>query len=358
MSLPAETSRAWLDIDLDAVVANARTIASVSGSRLLPMVKANGYGIGAVPVAQALERLDPWGFGVASPDEGAELRRGGIQRPVLIATPLLPEWIDECLEHDLRPSIGDPVALEAWTSRSPRPFHVEIDTGMSRAGIRWDDGPALEALRATLPRSPGWEGVFTHFLFAEADVDATVRQWDRFQMVLQSLPRPRLVHAANSAAALRGRAFAGDLVRPGIFLYGGWAGHPEPRPVASLKARVIGLRSIGAGDTVGYGAAWRAEQPSVIATLSLGYADGFPRSGAPGRTREVEINGKLVPVLGRVTMDMCMVLADSTVRIGDVATVFGGAIPLDHQAQASATISYELLTRVGSRVPRRYGRSR
>jgi alanine racemase len=357
MNLPAETSRAWLDVDLDALVANARTIATISGSRLLPMVKANGYGIGAVAVAQALEPLEPWGFGVASVEEGAELRRGGIDRPVLIASPLLPEWIDGCLEHDLRPSIGDLTALEAWTGRTSRPFHVEIDTGMSRAGVRWDDGPALSALRATLPRSPGWEGMFTHFLFAEADVDVTVRQWDRFQMVLQSLPRPRLVHAANSAAALRGRAFAGDLVRPGIFLYGGSAGDPEPRPVASLKARVIALRSIVAGDTVGYGASWRAEHASSIATLALGYADGFPRSGAPNRTREVEINGKLVPVLGRVTMDMCMVLVDSAVKIGDVATVFGGGIDLDRQAQASATISYELLTRVGSRVPRRYQRS-
>jgi len=356
MSLPAETSRAWLDVDLDALVANARTIATISGSRLLPMVKANGYGIGAVPVARALEQLDPWGFGVASVEEGAELRRAGIGRPVLLASPLLPEWIDGCMAHDLRPAIGDLTALEAWTARTPRPFHVEIDTGMSRAGIRWDDGPALSILRASLPRSPGWEGIFTHFLFAEADVDVTVRQWDRFQMVLQSLPRPRLVHAANSAAALRGRAFAGDLIRPGIFLYGGSAGQPEPRPVVSLKARVIALRSIAAGDTVGYGAGWRAEQGSVIATLALGYADGFPRCGAAARAREVELNGQLVPVLGRVTMDMCMVLVDSTVKIGDVATVFGGAIALDQQAQASATISYELLVRIGSRVPRRYQR--
>jgi alanine racemase len=321
------------------------------------MVKANGYGIGAVEVARALESLDPWGFGVASVAEGAELRRGGVQRPILVLSPLLPEWIDGCLAHELRPSVGDPPALEAWIKRSDRPFHVEIDTGMSRAGLRWDDAAGLSALRATLPHAPGWEGLFTHFLFAETDVDITVRQWDRFQMVLQSLPRPPLVHAANSAAALRGRGFAGDLVRPGIFLYGGSAGYPEPRPVTSLRARVIGIRSIAAGDTVGYGAGWRAEQPAVIATLAIGYADGFPRSGTSGRVREVEVNGRIFPVVGRVTMDMCMAQVDSSVRIGDVATIFGGAISLDQQAAAAGTISYELLTRLGSRLPRRYQRS-
>lgn len=357
MTLPADTSRAWLDVDLDALLANARTVASISGSRLLPMVKANGYGIGAVAVARALESLDPWGFGVASVEEGAELRRGGLQRPILVVSPLVPDWIEGCLAYDLRPSIGDLLALEAWSRQSQRPFHVEIDTGMSRAGLRWDDTAALSALRAHLPSAPGWEGLFTHFLFAESDVDITIRQWDRFQMVLQSLPRPRLVHAANSAAALRGRAFAGDMVRPGIFLYGGLAGHPVPRSVVSLHARVIGTRSIAAGDTVGYGAGWQAEQPGVIATIAVGYADGFPRAGASGRVREIEINGKTVPVVGRVTMDMCMALVDSSVRIGDVATIFGGAISLDQQAAAAGTISYELLTRLGSRLPRRYQRS-
>jgi alanine racemase len=321
------------------------------------MVKANGYGIGAVAVARALESLDPWGYGVASVEEGAELRRGGIQRPILVVSPLTPDWVEGCLAHNLRPSIGDLLALEAWSRQSERPFHVEIDTGMSRAGLRWDDGAALAFLRATLPNAPGWEGLFTHFLFAEGDVDITVRQWDRFQMVLQSLPRPRLVHAANSAAALRGRAFAGDMVRPGIFLYGGSAGHPVPRAVTSLHARVIAIRSIAAGDTVGYGAGWRAEQPGLVATLAVGYADGFPRTGVPGRAREIEINGKTVPILGRVTMDMCMALVDATVRIGDVATIFGGAISLDQQAAAAGTISYELLTRLGSRLPRQYQRS-
>ncbi|HEY3012716.1 MAG TPA: alanine racemase [Gemmatimonadales bacterium] len=363
MTFSSETTRAWVDVDLAALVANARTVAAVSGSRLLPMIKANGYGLGAVEVARALEPLDPWGFGVASVDEAATLRAAGVTRPLLVVTPLVPPWIERHLELDLRPSIGDPSTLEAWTAQTGRPFHVEIDSGMSRAGVRWNDGAALDRLRATLATAGGWEGVFTHFIAAESDTDTTALQWERFQETLRSLPRrPPFVHAANSAAALRGKGYAGDLVRPGIFLYGGAAGSTVPRPVAALRARVVAVRSVDAGDTVGYGATWRAEQTGVIATLAVGYADGFPRAAADGgraqRPREIELHGRLVPVVGRVTMDMCMALVDERVAIGDVATVYGGLVSLDQQAESAGTISYELLTRLGPRVIRRYQGSR
>jgi alanine racemase len=360
MTFPPETNRAWVDVDLAALVANARTVATTCGSRLLPMVKANGYGLGAVEVARALEAVDPWGFGVASVAEGEALRAAGITRPILVVTPLVPRWVDAHLELDLRPSIGDAQALEAWTSRGNRPFHIEVDTGMSRAGVRWDDRAGIGRMRALLGAADGWEGVFTHFHSAESDLEATRRQWDRFQEVLGALPRrPALIHAANSAAALQGTPFAGDLVRPGIFLYGGAVGTSEPRPVAALRARVIAVRSIGAGDTVGYGAVWRAERPTTVVTVAVGYADGFPRSApsdARRPPRQIELNGRLVPLLGRVTMDMCMVAAEETPAVGDVATVFGGLVSLDRQAEAAGTISYELLTRLGPRVARRYGR--
>ena len=359
MTFTSETLRAWVDVDLSALGTNARRVAAVSGSRLLPMVKANGYGLGAVQVARALQALDPWGFGVASVDEAETLRTSGISRPLLVVTPLVPQWITRCLELDLRPSIGDPAALDAWVAQSNRPFHLEIDSGMSRAGVRWNDHSALAAVRSTLDRSPGWEGVFTHFLDAESDPQTTTVQWDRFQQVVQSLPRrPALIHAANSAAALQGSRYAADLVRPGIYLYGGAAGSSAGQPVAALRGRVVALHSLEAGDTVGYGAAWRAERNCQVATVSVGYADGFPRSGVPAvppRVRQIELNGKLVPVVGRVTMDMCMVLIDGGVRIGDIGTVFGGLMSLDDQAERAGTISYELLTRLGARVPRRYG---
>jgi alanine racemase len=354
MTFSPETIRAWVDVDLAALLANARTVAAVSGSRLLPMVKANGYGLGAAEIANALKSLAPWGFGGASTEEGAALRDAGITGPILILAPLVPATIQAYLEHDLRPSVGDLSGLEAWIARTDRPFHLEIDTGMSRAGVRWDDREAIARLCTLLGNADGWEAAFTHFLAAESDPAITQCQWERFQDVLRTLPRrPSLIHAANSAAALHGRAFAGDLVRPGIFLYGGVAYGPAPLPVAALRARVVAVRAIAAGDTVGYDAAWRAQQPTHVATLSLGYADGFPRSGT-ARTREVELNGRLAPLLGRVTMDMCMVGVEHGAAVGDIATIYGGLVSLDRQAEASGTISYELLTRLGPRVTRRY----
>jgi alanine racemase len=356
-TISPETTRAWVDVDLTALLANARKVADVSGARLLPMVKANGYGLGAVEVARALEAVDPWGFGVASLDEAAGLRSAGIGRPLLVATPLIPQWIPRYLELDLRPAIGDPVALDAWVSRSHRPFHLEIDTGMSRAGVRWNDQPALERVGAVLRSAAGWEGVFTHFVDAESDPATTALQWQRFEQILASLPRrPSIVHAANSAAALQGTRYAADLVRPGIFLYGGAAGAAIPQPVAALRARVVALRSLDPGDTVGYGASWRADRRCIIATLAVGYADGFPRSarGSQPGLRDIELNGKTVPLVARVTMDMCMALVDGAVEIGDVGTVYGGLVSLDQQAESAGSISYELLARIGARVPRRY----
>lgn len=360
MTHPSDAARAWVDIDLGALVANGRTIAEASGARLLPMVKANGYGLGAVAAAQALETLDPWGYGVATTGEALALREAGIRRPILVVTPLSPDTFDPLLAHGFRPAIGDVALLRSWVARSPAPFHVEIDTGMGRAGIRWDDGDAIHALAQALGEAPGWEGAYTHFHSADSDSASVATQWSRFQTVLGALPRrPPLVHAANSAAALCGRAYAADLVRPGIFLYGGLAGAhaPAPRPVASLRARVLAVRRVPAGETVSYGAAWKADRPTVVATLGVGYADGLPRAAerAGGPPRLVELRGRSVPIIGRVTMDMCMVaVEDGEVAVGDVATLFGGAVSLDTQARAAGTISYELLTSLGPRLPRFY----
>jgi alanine racemase len=357
MTFTPDTARAWVDVDLGALTANARTLSALTGSRLLPMVKANGYGLGAIPVVRALEPLDPWGYGVASVEEGAALRTAGVSRPILVTSPLLPDAIGDHLTHGLRPSLGDQAALRAWCSRSERPFHVEIDTGMGRAGFRWSDASALAAAGALLREAPGWEGIYTHFHSAESDPASAALQWERFLGVVAALPRSApLVHAANSAGALCGRAYAGDLIRPGIFLYGGHAGGRAPLPVATLRARVVAVRRVDAGDPVSYGATWRASRGTTIATLALGYADGFPRAArAPAPPRLVELGDALVPVVGRVTMDMTMVDAgDAPVAPGDIATIFGGRISLDAQATAAGTIAYELLTALGGRVPRRY----
>ncbi|HSB55909.1 MAG TPA: alanine racemase, partial [Gemmatimonadales bacterium] len=325
-------------------------VAQRSGARLLPMVKANGYGLGALEVARALEALDPWGFGVATVEEGAQLRAGGITRPILVFTPLQPVLIARYQAHDLRPVICDGDGLHAWLEASRAPFHVEVDTGMARAGFRWN---GENDWRSLLGGAEGWEGIFTHFHSADTDPASVHRQWKRFQQLLDSLPRrPALVHAANSAAALAGRTYAADLVRPGIFLYGGMAGAEVPEPVVQLRARVVGVRTVRAGDTVSYGATWAAPRDAVIATVAAGYADGVHRSLS--NAGAVELNGRVYPIVGRVTMDFLMLAVEGPVALGDIATIYGGMVTLDDQARHAGTISYELLTSLGPRVVRRY----
>lgn len=359
MTFFPETARTWVDVDLGALVENARTVGAACGSRLLPMVKANGYGLGAIPVARALEQLEPWGYGVATEEEGAALRQGGIARPILVLSPYQADAADRYRASDLRPTIGDPSALQAWITGGGGPFHLEIDTGMGRTGIRWDDAAALESVGVALTRAAQWEGIFTHFHSADTDPASAELQWRRFRGVLERLPRhPPLIHAANSAAALQGRKYAADMVRPGIFLYGGEAGGAAPRPVAALRARVVAVRRLQPGDSVSYGGTWCASRPTTIATLGVGYADGLlrgPDRAADDPPRLVEVRGRAVPLAGRVTMDLTMAaVEEDDVAVGDVATLYGGLVSLDAQARAAGSIAYELLTALGRRVVRRY----
>ena len=358
--MPEQSSaptRTWVEVDLGAVVANARTVAArAKGSRLLPIVKADAYGLGAVPVARALEAVDPWGFAVATAHEGRELREAGIARPILVMGPQK-NALDLVAKHDLTPALGSVEQICAWLDLAPgRPFHVEVDTGMSRWGLPWRS-VAEQALR--FQSAPGFEGVFTHF-HSPAEAPASVaEQWGRFQAVLGALARrPPLVHAANSAAILDFPETAGDLVRPGIFLYGGRAGSHAPRPVVAWRARVLATRWLEPGDTVSYGATWRtpAGSRACIATIAAGYADGVPRSLS--NAGAALIDGHRWPFAGRVTMDFTMVAADRAPADGAVATLIGSdggaAVALDDFAAAAGTISYEILTGLGRRVTRVY----
>ena len=353
-SNPADTRRAWVDVDLSALVANARAMQDRAGAPLVPMVKANGYGLGAVPVARALDRLAPWGFGLATVEEARELRQAGVGGPLIVFSPLGPWLARECLAAEARPVIGDIAALEAWLALGNAPFHVEIDTGMSRAGFRPDDHASLQRLRELLANAAGWEGIFTHFHSADSDPGTARSQWDRLHDVVTALGRrPRFVHAAASSGVLAGPEYSGDLTRPGIFLYGGRVGEFEPSPVARFQARVIAVRRVMPGDTVSYGATWVAERATTLVTIGAGYADGIPRS-LSNRGR-VEIGGGVYPIAGRVTMDMTVVaVGDEMVFAGDVATIWGGAVTVSQQAANAGTNPYELLTALGSRVVRRY----
>jgi alanine racemase len=337
---------AWLEIDLDALVRNAQVISRRAQAPLLPMVKANAYGLGVLPVVRALETLSPWGYGVATVAEGAELRSAGIQRPVLIFTPLLPRELETAQQHRLTPTLGSAEAIAAWAP-SGAPWHLAIDTGMNRAGMPWD---AIDT-QGQVP-----EGAFTHFHSAECGDGSMKLQLERFKAALAKLPaRPRLLHAENSPALerLTGPS-AWDIVRPGVFLYG--VGKTA-EPVATLKAHIVDLRTIAAGESVSYGATYRAASPRRIATLALGYADGYRR--AFGNRGRAIVNDREAQVVGNVTMDMTMIdVTDVPCEIGDVATVLGrgGERVLDvvTVAEDGGVSPYELLVGLALRAKRTY----
>lgn len=343
-------------MDLGALVQNGRTIAAHAGRPLLPMVKADGYGLGAVRAAHALESLQPWGFGVATVEEGIELRSSGIDRPILVCTPVLRTELPRMADARLTPALHDPESIGEW-GKTGLPWHLSVDTGMSRAGIPWFLVAELHGLLRTHPP----QGVFTHFHSAELPDDTAALQLERFTTVVEALPqRPELVHAENSAAIQRFGRSAFDVVRPGIFLYG--VGVPMPNapaavPVVSMHGRVVDIREVPAGDTVSYLQTYRAVGDRRIATLALGYADGYPR--AASNRGWAMLNGRRVPVAGLVTMDMTMLdVTGIPCELGDIATLLGnpaeGAPDVSRLAFHAEMSPYELLTRMRCRIERRY----
>jgi len=352
------SSSAWIEVSLAALVENARTVARAAGTRLLPVVKANGYGVGAAAVSRALEAVDPWGYGVATIAEGVELRDAGLDRPVLVFSPASPETLDVYARYRLTPVLETAAAIRAWLSREGGAFHLGIDTGMSRAGVRWDEIASLAALLDT----PRLEGCYTQFHSADRRDRSADEQLERFLGAVSRLERrPPLLHVANSAAALRDRRFALDMVRPGVYLYGGapadWI--PGGRPVVSIRARVVSVRTVRRGETVSYNATWTAPRDTSVATLGIGYADGLRRALGRGSEAYVLLRGARCPVVGLVTMDYVMVETGATaVQVGDVATLVGeadgggGRITLDQFAAWSGELQREFLTGLGARLPR------
>ena len=323
------------------------------------MVKADAYGLGVIPVIQTLEQLDPWGYGVATVMEGAELRASGIERPILVCTPLLADDLPEACRARLTPALGRAEDIALWKSIGGGAWHLSIDTGMSRAGLRWDAVESVAAIAASFPP----EGAFTHFHSAAWDGASVSVQGERFEEAIRKLPvRPPLLHAENSAALERVTGTRWDLVRPGVFLYGVGSGPGTliaPEPVVNMRATVVDLRHALPGETVSYDATYpiAGESPRRIATLSIGYADGYRRSLS--NRGEVLVRGARAPVVGRVTMDMTMIdVTEIECEVGDVATLIGrdGELLLDVEAVARrADLSpYELLTGLRGRLTRVY----
>ncbi|MEO8911019.1 MAG: alanine racemase [Gemmatimonadaceae bacterium] len=350
-------ARARVEIDLGALQRNGAAVARRAGVPLLPMIKADAYGLGASAALRALEALEPWGFGVATVAEGEELRTLGVTRPVVIFTPLHELDFPRARALRLTPTLGFPREIEAWQHAGGGTWHLSIDTGMSRAGIPWREIDSIVQVVALAPP----EGAFTHFHSAELDDGTLYTQEKRFREAISRLPsRPKLLHTDNSAAFARHGRSDWDLVRPGIFLYGvgsGTSAAIQPEPVVSLRAPIVEIRKLEAGETVSYNAAFRAERPARIATLSVGYADGYPR--ALSGTGSVLIGGTIAPIAGMVTMDMTMIDV-TTVRceVGDAATLIGRsgstALTVERVADTAGISPYELLTGLRSRVERTY----
>jgi alanine racemase len=361
--------RAWVEVDLTAIRRNLAALRSrlTPGCRILPMVKANGYGLGASRVVRALAPEQPWGFGVATSEEGLALRRDGFSGRIVVFSPLVRVDSEALVGGQLEPVVtGLEAFLELSTvsMRNARPWqvHLEVDTGMARSGLA--AGEVEEWAPVVAERLDGARlrvaSTFTHFHSADTDPGATRAQWSLFEGAVDRMRRhgiePGLLHAANSAAAMLYDSYSADLVRPGIQLYGGGSWDPAPSPVARVCARVLEVRDVPSGTTVSYGATFRTDRPSRLATLAIGYGDGL-RHGLSRRGVAL-VRGRPVPIVGAVCMDVTVVdiTEGPTVEIGDVATLLGQdggeCIELESVAQACGTISYEILTGLGRRLPR------
>jgi alanine racemase len=362
------------EIDLGALARNVRTLRSVApGSALLAMVKADAYGHGATIIAPALESLGVELLGVALVEEGLTLRRAGVVGEILVLGGAYEGGWEAMLEARLFPAVFREDHLDALSAAARRlgskpRAHLKVDTGMARLGALPDEVPALlvraKALNIEL------DGVMSHFANADlSDGVVTERQMERFQSVLAQVYaagfRPRWRHLANSAAmvalpaARDGAVF--NLVRPGLALYGvspaPWIVPPRPfEPVLTWKTAVVHIKTVPAGTAVSYGGTWTARRSTRIATLPVGYADGYPRRLF--NRAQVLVRGQRVPVVGRVCMDLCMVdvtdVAGAT--LGDEVVLLGRQGSEEVEAVEVAgwldSIAYEVLCGVGTRVPR------
>ncbi len=363
------------EIDLSAIAANVALACRLAGpeTRVMAVVKADAYGHGAVPVAKvALAAGAAW-LGVAIPEEAVPLRAAGITARILVLGPIAPEQADLVAAHDLDQCVSDQGQAEAL-DRAARArgrvlaLHLKVDTGMGRVGLRPHEVRAVAEKIWALP-SVQLAGLMTHFAEAEAEEpDFAREQLARFAEVARDLaaagiPAP-LRHAANSAALLFLPEARLDLVRPGIMLYGyhprGPRGGPEPplRPALRLRTAISQIRDVTQGESVSYGRTFVAPRGLRVATLPVGYADGCGR--LLSNRGQVLIRGQRVPIVGRVCMDMTMVDVSGLpdVRVGDEAVLIGrqgtDEITADEVAALQGTISYEVLCRIGPRVPRVY----
>ncbi|MCH7665398.1 MAG: alanine racemase [Acidobacteria bacterium] len=379
---------AWAHVDLDALTRNlARLKDAVGSAQIAAVVKADAYGHGAVHTARALERAGVDLLAVALPEEGAQLRRAGTRTPILVLGAHLPPQIPLFIEFDLMPTISTRSQLAAWCSRTgatgareatrAQAFHLKVDTGMRRLGFSIDELPAvLDQIRRA--KSLELAGVLSHFAASnepQAQINVVQeKEWRAIEELLTAQEQDHVVrHIANSAAALHRPWSCLDMVRIGLALYGvdpvgvaGLGDSADPanhsgalEAVMSVKARIVAVRQVAAGEGVGYGHRWRAQRDSRVGLLPLGYADGY--SWRLGSRAQALAGGHRVEVIGNISMDMTAIdLTDSEQVEGDEVTLLGGSgnmsISAFELAEWAGTIPYEILASFGLRLPRVYVR--
>ena len=365
-----------VNIHLDALRENISIIRSAlaPGTAVCAAVKANAYGHGAVPVARTLREEGVEVLGVATPFEGEELREAGDRGRILLLGPSLPEEIPITVSAGLEPMIVDErylgaleTALAAQTKPAELPVHLKVDTGMGRVGCLPGEAVGIARRIDSHPRLK-LAGIATHFPVADSDTEEdmafTHRQAEHLKSVVRNLADegidPGIIHAANSGAVALSPEYAFGMARPGISLYGYGrlipGGHPWT-PVMEMKTRISALKKVKAGTSVSYGRTWKADIDTWIATLPVGYADGYSRR-LSNRAR-VLIRGRGYPVVGTICMDQCMVnLGEETdISLYDEVTLFGPdpeGPDAEDLAAIIGTISYEITCGISARVPRVY----
>jgi alanine racemase len=354
-------------IDLDRLAANYGALQKLVPVPVMPVVKADAYGHGALPVARRLLAAGAPLLAVAYVEEAVALREEGISVPIVVLAAFGPGQERVLRKHDLTPVVSTPRTLEGVLApsregRRPLKVHLKIDTGMSRLGFDLE-GFLAAAQRLTDADGVELEGVMTHLASADEDREVTAKQLDRFDDTVAALQkrgiRPRYVHACNSAGLAQFRQ-THTLVRPGLLVYGL---RPRPlspevdvRPVMTVGADIALVKEIAAGTPVSYGGHWVAPRPSRIATVPIGYADGVPRTTGMREEGALTVRGRRVPVRGTVCMDLVMVdLTDRPeVTEGDEAVLVGDDPDAWQVAEWAGTNAWEVVTRIGSRVPRVY----
>ena len=360
----------WVEIDLGAIENNIRQIVHLTGTQVMAVVKANAYGHGAVPVARAALHAGATWCGVARIEEALELRRGGLDCPILLLGYTPPQRLDEAIIEGISLTVWNAEQVEQASQAATRSgrtahLHLKVDTGMSRLGVQVAGAPALAKQLATTPGIV-LEGVFTHFAKAdESDPSTTDNQEARFQSVLHSLQangvQPTIVHAANSAASLTRSSACFDMLRAGIAIYGLHPSSECPlpdsfRPALSWKSVLSMVKVLPPGRGLSYGHEYFTRGNEHIGTIPVGYADGFRRT----QGNQVLVGGQLAPIVGRVCMDQVLVQLDNVLQAqeGDPVVLIGeqggGRISAEQVAKRWATINYEVVCGIGPRVPRIY----